>query len=131
MKQIEKDHNVNTDKSKNLGLENAHRIDDLIDLVEKHTRTERHLEQHSDISSPEQIEHSREIQCEREHKIENLKNIIAYGQHESDSELENLQKNYHYSQGYLDHNQEHMNEEDLERATEKQEHRKDQMKFLK
>ena len=131
MKQIEKDHNVNTNKSENLGLENARRIDELVDLVEKHTRTERHLEQHSDISSAEQIEHSKEVQCEREHQISNLKNIIAYGQHESDNDLENLEKNYHYTQGYLSNSQDHMNEEDLERAIEKQEHRKDQMKFLK
>ena len=131
MKQFEKDHNINTNKSENLGLENAHRIDELVDLVEKHTRTERHLEQHSDISSAEQIEHSKEVQCEREHQISNLKNIIAYGQHESDNDLENLEKNYHYSQGYLDHNQQNMSEEDLERAVEKQEHRKDQINSLK
>ncbi|WP_099191345.1 hypothetical protein [Tepidibacter mesophilus] len=131
MKQFEKDHNVNTNKSEHLGLENARRIDELVDLVEKHTRTERHLEQHSDISSPEQIEHSKEVQREREHQMKNLKNIIAYGQHESDNDLENLEKNYHYSQGYLSHNQENMSEQDVERAMEKQEHRKDQMKFLK
>ncbi|SHJ95275.1 hypothetical protein [Tepidibacter formicigenes] len=131
MKQIEKDHNVNTNKSENLGAENARRIDELIDVVEKHTRTERHLEQHSDIASPEQIEHAKKIQEDREDRMENLKNIIAYGKHSNDNELKNLEKNYHYTQGYLEHNQDHMNQEDVEKAVEKQEHRKDQMKFLK
>ncbi|MCT4509963.1 MAG: hypothetical protein N4A48_14625 [Tepidibacter sp.] len=131
MKQFEKDHDVNTNKSEHLDLENSRRIDELVDLVQKHTRTERHLEQHSDISSPEQIEHCREVQCEREHQINNLKNIIAYGHHEGDNDLENLEQNYHYTQGYIEHNHENMNQQGLERANEKQEHRKDQMKFLK
>ncbi|SHH32017.1 hypothetical protein [Tepidibacter thalassicus] len=117
-------------KNENLNAENARRIDELIDIVEKHTRTERHLEQHSDITSPEQIEHVKEIQKDREYRIENLKNIIAYGQHSNDNELENLEKNYHYTQNYLDQNKNHMNKQDLEKAIEKQNHRKDQMKFL-
>ncbi len=131
MKQREKDHNVNEDKSENLGLENERRIDALINVVEKHTRTKRHLEQHADISSPEQINHAKEVQEAREDQMENLKNIIAYGKHASDDEVENLDKNYHYTQGYLSHNEDHMNSEDIEKVKEKQEHRKDQMKFLK
>ena len=35
----------------NKGLENERRIDHLVNLVERKTRTERHLEEHSDISS--------------------------------------------------------------------------------
>lgn len=131
MKQREKDHDVNTNKSNNLGLENARRLEELVNTVERHTRTERHLEQHSDIASPEQIEHAKEVQHKREQEIENLENIIAYGKHANDNELQNIDKNYHYTQGYLDHNQDHMNSSDIEKVKEKQEHRKDQMKFLK
>ena len=37
-------------------------IDNLINLVENHTRTERHLEQYSDIGNKENKEHARDIQ---------------------------------------------------------------------
>ena len=44
------------------GLEKERRVDHLVNLVEKQTRTERHLEEHSDISSsPENIEHAWEV----------------------------------------------------------------------
>jgi len=32
---------------------NERKLDNIINIVEKHTRTERHLEQYSDISTPE------------------------------------------------------------------------------
>lgn len=131
MKQKEKDHDVNTNKSENLGAENSRRIDELVNTVERYTRTERHLEQHSDIASPEQVEHAKEVQNEREEQIENLKNIIAYGEHSNNNEYENIEKNYNYTQGYLNHNQDHMNSSAIDKVKEKQDHRKDQMKFLK
>ncbi|OPJ57008.1 hypothetical protein [Alkalithermobacter paradoxus] len=129
MKRNDKDHNVNTNKS--LGVENARRVEDLINIVDKYTRTERHLEQHSDIASPEQIRHAQEIQRERKEQMENLKNIIAYGEHaNADTPLENLKKNYEYTQGYLEHNADHLDSETIEKIKEKQQHRKDQMKFM-
>lgn len=109
--------------------EQANRVDQLINLVEKHTRTERHLEQHSDISDPESLESAEEIQRKREEGIDNLKNIIAYGEHEND-EIENLKRNIKYTEGYLDHNKDHMDDETLENTIEKQKHRKEQLDSL-
>lgn len=47
---------------------NARRVDQLIDLVEKHTRTERHLEEHSNITDLDEIKYVLELQ-----KKENIK----------------------------------------------------------
>lgn len=110
--------------------EQENRVEQLIDLVEKHTRTERHLEQHSDISDPDNLEHAKKVQSEREEEINNLKNIIAYGEHEKNSEVENLKRNIKYTEGYLAHNADHMDEETLEKTIEKQEHRKEQLDNL-
>lgn len=124
------DHNTNMDKSKDLHEENERRVDHLINLVEKHTRTERHLEQHSDIASPEQIQHAEKVQAEREQQIENLKNAVAYGKHSNDDELDNVKERYRYTEGYLQHNADHMESHTLEKTKEKQEHRKEQIDFL-
>ena len=110
--------------------EDANRVDQLIDLVEKHTRTERHLEQHSDISDPENLEHAERIQREREDEIDNLKNIIAYGEHKNSSEIDNLERNIKYTGGYLSHNADNMEEKTLKRTQKKQEHRKEQLDRL-
>lgn len=74
--------------------ENKRRIEQLENLVEAHTRTERHLEQHSDIASEEQLERAKELQRIREEEIEKLENIIAYGENYDNDELKNVQKNY-------------------------------------
>jgi len=111
--------------------ENKRRIEQLENLVEAHTRTERHLEQHSDIASEEQLERAKELQRIREEEIEKLENIIAYGENYDNDELKNVQKNYEYTQGYINHNIDHMDEENLKKTLEKQEHRKEQIEFLK
>jgi hypothetical protein len=110
--------------------EDANRVDQLIDLVEKHTRTERHLEQHSDISDPENLEHAEKIQKEREDEIDNLRNIIAYDEHKNSSEVDNLERNIKYTGGYLSHNADHMEEKTLKRTQKKQENRKEQLDRL-
>lgn len=123
------DNDKNWDKR---GLENERRIDHLANLVEKQTRTERHLEQHTDISSsPENIEHAKQIQQEREGEIENLKNKIAHGENSSNNYKENTEKRYLYTEGYLNHNADHMDKESFNNAKEKQEHRKEQLDSLK
>ena len=111
--------------------ENKRRIEQLENLVEAHTRTERHLEQHSDIASEEQLERAKELQRIRVEEIEKLENIIAYGENYDNDELKNVQKNYEYTQGYINHNIDHMDEENLKKTLEKQEHRKEQIEFLK
>lgn len=122
---------MDNDKNCKKGVENERRIDHLANLVEKKTRTERHLEQHSDISSsPHNIEHAREIQQERQDEIDHLKDKIAYGENISNNEKENTEKRLLYTEGYLNHNADHMNQESFKNAKEKQEHRKEQLDSL-
>jgi len=96
-------------------------------LVDKHTRTERHLEQHSDIASPEAVAHSEEVQKEREQEIDNLKNVIAHGKHVNVDDAANLKRNYEFTNSYLKENSNHMDEETLQGTKEKQENRKEHM----
>lgn len=110
------------------GIENERRVNHLVNLIEKSTRTQRHLEEHSDISkSPENIEHVKEIQNERKDQIENLKNIIAYGNDSKEKQMKNTEKRFLYTEGYLNNNADHMDEETFKKAKEKQEHRKEQI----
>lgn len=114
------------------GLERERRVDHLVNLVEKQTRTERHLEEHSDISSsPENLEHAKQVNEERQNEINNLKNILAHGENYNNDYKENTEKRLLYSEGYLNHNAEHMDQETFQKAKEKQEHRKDQLDQLK
>lgn len=112
--------------------ENERRVEHLTNLVEAHTRTERHLEEHSDISkSPENIQHAKEVNKEREQEIRNLKNILANGENSRNNQKENTEKRLRYAEGYLNHNADHMPAEDLKNAKAKQEHRKEQLDQLK
>jgi hypothetical protein len=122
------DHGTNNfDKNKNVEDQTEKRLDQLVDLVEKHTRTERHLEQHSDIARPEAVAHSEEIQNEREQEINNLKNIIAHGKHVNVDDAANLQRNYEFTNGYLKENADRMDNETLQKTKEKQENRQEHM----
>lgn len=114
------------------GLENEKRLDHLVNLVEKSTRTQRHLEEHSHISSPENIEHAKKLQKERHDQIENLKNIIAYGdKNGKEQHLKNTEKRFLYAEGYLNNNADRMDEETFKNTKEKQEHRKEQLDSYK
>lgn len=113
--------------------ENERRVDDLINLVENKTRTERHLEEHSDIGDPDRLPHVYEVQNAREEQIENLKSAIVYGdntKNDTEDQLESLKKNYTFSEGYIKHNGDHMDPKALESLKIKQEHRKEQMDIL-
>ena len=124
---------MDNDKNKDRqGMENERRIDQLANLVEKQTRTERHLEQTVDISSsPQNIAHAKQIQQERQGEIENLKNKIVHGENTNNNYRENTEKRLVYTEGYLNHNADHMNPEDIKNAETKQEHRKEQLDTLK
>ncbi|MDF2943499.1 MAG: hypothetical protein K0S01_2357 [Herbinix sp.] len=124
---------MDNDKNGNKqGLETERRIDHLENLVEKKTRTERHLEQHTDISSsPKNIEHAKQIQKERQWEIDHLKDKIANGDNSSNDYKENTEKRFLYTEGYLNHNADHMDKQTFNNAMEKQEHRKDQLNSLK
>lgn len=116
----------------NQGLENERRVEHLCNLVEKQTRTERHLEEYSDIShSKKNIEHVQELQKDREHEINNLKDILANGEDAKNRQYENTQKRFLYTEGYLNHNADHMEEQAFRNAKEKQKHRMEQLDQMK
>ncbi|MFY9177496.1 MAG: hypothetical protein WBI74_02820 [Caldicoprobacterales bacterium] len=118
------------DSKEELKMANERRIEELLNINNRYVRTQRHLEQYSDISDPENLRHASRIQEERKDRMENLKNIIAYGKHDQVDDVENLEKNLEYTQGYVENNASHMDEFSLRKTLEKQAHRKEQLEFL-
>ncbi len=110
---------------------NDRRLEELLKINNRYVRTQRHLEQNSDIARLDQIKHSLEIQADREARMENLRNIIAYGKHEGVDEVQNLKRNIEFTSHYLQHHGPHMDEDTLENTKTKQEHRKEQLDFLR
>lgn len=115
------------DNKKQWKEDTANRIDEIINLTEKKTRTDRHLEQHSDIGDPDRLDHAKELQADREELVDKLKNNIVEGENSDSDEYENLNRNYEFTQGYIEHNKDHMSKEALKNTKEKQRHRKEQM----
>ncbi len=114
------------------GAENERRIEHIENLVEKKIRTQRHLEEHSDIAhSPKNIQHAKELQRDRQCEIDHLKEKVAYGDNVSNKHKENTEKRLVFTEGYLNHNADHMNQSDFENAKAKQERRKEQIDSLK
>lgn len=106
-------------------------VENLVNLVEKHTRTERHLEQYSHIGSKEGKERAREKQDVREEEIGKLKNKITSNNNESKVEqVQNLADNYRGAQIYMEENYEKMPGERLKNMENRQQHRKDQIESL-
>ena len=106
-------------------------VENLVNLVEKHTRTERHLEQYSDIGSKEGKERAREKQDVREAEMDNLKDKIVSNNTESKIEqVKNLADNYKGAQIYMEENYEKMSDERLENMQNRQQHRKEQIENL-
>ncbi|MBO5413544.1 MAG: hypothetical protein J6A29_04550 [Clostridia bacterium] len=106
-------------------------VENLVNLVEKHTRTERHLEQYSNIGSREGKERARDKQDVREEEIDKLKNKIVSNNTESKTEqVQNLSNNYKGAQIYMEENYEKMPEERLQNMQNRQQHRKDQLESL-
>lgn len=108
-------------------------LDNLINLVENHTRTERHLEQYSHIGNEENKEHAREIQEIREEQIDDLKEKLnGNGDIQTrEEQVENLERRYENTQGYIKNNKENMNSQMLRNLEEKQEKRRIQLDNLK
>lgn len=107
-------------------------LENLENLVEKHTRTQRHLEQYSEIGDPENKENARKIQTIRESEIENLESKIKDEDKfiSPEEHLKNLKENYENTQGYIENNKDSMDEQMLKNLQEKQEHREEQINFL-
>lgn len=109
------------------------KLDNLINIVERHTRTERHLEQYSNIGNPEDKANARNKQDLREKQINELKHQIIDPGKDSptkEQEIQDLKENYKYGEGYIESNKNHMNENDLKNLERKQENRKIQLNNL-
>ena len=107
-------------------------VDNLMNLVEKHTRTERHLEQYSEIGDPEFKEMAREKQEEREENMYKLKQeILDQDENETiEQQIDNLQDNYEAAQRYIEANKDTMAPQDLQNLQAKQQHREEQLNNL-
>ena len=117
----------NDDRNK---IEKANRLEALENMVENHTRTERHLEQHSNITSLEKYSDSIIKQSEREGNIEILEAKILNGGQKHTNELEGLERNYAFAKGYMENNKDHIDPESLKNMQIKQQNRRDEMNEL-
>ena len=109
------------------------KVDNLINIVERYTRTERHLEQYSNIGNPEHKENARNKQELREKQIDELKSQLIGDDKDTptkEEQLEDLKQNYEFGEGYINSNKDHMNETDLENLERKQENRRIQLENL-
>ena len=107
-------------------------LNNLTNLVEKHTRTQRHLEQYSEIGDPQFKEMAREKQEKREENMTKLKQgILDEEENETlEEQIENLHDNYEAAQKYIDANRYTMAQKDLQNLQTKQQHRKQHMENL-
>lgn len=108
-------------------------LDNLINLVENHTRTKRHLEQYSHIGDEDNKEHAREIQGIREEQINDLREKLNGNAdiQTREEQVENLEQRYGSTQDYIRNNKDNMNEQMLKNLEQKQEKRRIQLDNLK
>lgn len=107
-------------------------LENLENLVENYTRTQRHLEQYSEIGDPKNKENARKVQKVREEEIKTLENQIK-GQNTRitpEEHLENVKEKYYNTEGYIKNNKDGMNEDMLRNLYEKQQHREEQIRYL-
>lgn len=105
-------------------------VDNLMNLVEKHTRTERHLEQYSHIGDKDSKDRAREKQDVREEEMDNLKNKIINKNESKIEQVHNLVDNYKKTQSYMEDNYENIKEDRLENMQYKQKNRELQIENL-
>lgn len=108
-------------------------IDNLINLVENHTRTKRHLEQYSHIGSIENRENARDKQRVREEQIDVLKNYLTNTNMDKlsiEEQIDNITDNYSSSEAYLNNNYKNMTEDAINNMEAKQKHRLEQLNNL-
>lgn len=108
-------------------------LDNLINIVENHTRTKRHLEQYSNIGNPDNRENAKEIQKIRENQIDELKDeIIGINDKQTrEEQLDNVIEKYINAEDYIENNKENMSEEQLNNMEQKQENRWTQIENLR
>lgn len=119
--------NSNCDKEKK-----RNQLENLENLVENHTRTERHLEQYSHIGNRDNVENARWKQEEREEQIEELKsNILDEKENETKEEqAQNIVQNYVSTDRYIENNFDNIPSENLNNLNKKQHNRRVQLENL-
>lgn len=107
-------------------------LENLENLVENHTRTERHLEQYSHIGDKGNKENAREKQDIREQQILELENkILDLDSNEiPEVQLEKLKQKYESVEAYINNNKDKIPEDILKQLEEKQNNRREQMANL-
>ena len=107
-------------------------MNNLENLVEKHTRTERHLEQYSEIGSKENKDNAREKQTIREHEIQNLENKILEGENSQtiSEQINNISDNYKSTHRYMEQNYDKIPQENWDNMNKKQDNRINQTEDL-
>lgn len=110
----------------------SRQLENLENLVENHTRTERHLEQYSHIGNHDNKENAREIQKIREKQIFDLESKLKDEDKyiSPEEHLENLKENYANTENYINCYRDSIDNEMLRNLQEKQQHRKEQIIFL-
>ncbi len=108
------------------------KIDNLINLVENHTRTQRHLEQYSNIGNHAYKEMAENKQKVRENQIDILKKQLSNNADKLtvDEQINNIAENYNRSEEYLQNNFNNMPQNDINNIEEKQKNRLDQINNL-
>lgn len=106
-------------------------LDNLENLVENYTRTERHLEQYSEVGEKEYKDIARKKQNIRENEIENLKNnIINDGNQTISEQINNIRENYDSTHRYMEDNYEKIPKEMWDNMNKKQDNRVEQVENL-
>lgn len=107
-------------------------LENLENLVENHTRTERHLEQYSHIGDRDNVENARYKQEEREEQIEELKNgILDEKENQTKEEqAQNIVENYITTDRYIENNFDNIPAENLNNLNKKQHNRRIQLENL-
>lgn len=85
-------------------------LENLENLVENYTRTQRHLEQYSEIGNPENRDNARKVQKVREQEIKTLEEQIkgVNNRISPQEHLENVKERYNDTEGYIQNNWEEL-----------------------
>lgn len=104
-------------------------LDNLENLVENHTRTERHLEQYSEIGSKENKDNAREKQNVRENEINNLESKILGEDNAQtvEEQINNISENFNRTHRYMEENYERIPKKNWDNLNKKQDNRIDQV----
>jgi len=108
---------------------NKRRFIHLRNILENYTRTQRHLEEYSQLLPYEKIQQVIQKQRKREEQINNIQKAILK-EHDKEAEVRNLVKNYLYTEGYLQYYKEKLPKHILNNILKRQHYRKTQLENL-